>query len=497
MLTQKLILGYSSRIVIQLTTMLVGIIVARIAGPTVIGTISFGMSFVSMFTFFADLGMGSAHIKLISEGRNPGDCIRTFSIIKSFLVAIFVSLVILYIVFQRYVFQIQFESLDHLYVIIIWLVAITIGQFLYIPITTFMAFTQQAKQDIPSLIQTFVTQGLRILVIFICASAITLSLANLVGMVIVIPLYFYLFHNYPTGRFDKGLAKDYIKIARPIILLVLAGTFTGYFDKVLLQYFTNSEQVGYYTAGYSIGGFIQTIGLTTGLLFFPTFSAAVGKQNYDYINRTIEKFERFVYLFIMPVVVFLMLYSKVIISLLLGSRYLPSGNVLFVILVGALFVIVNQHYGNLLMGAGFITETAYLNLFSLLFFIFLNIIFVAPQLLNLKSFGSALALALNYLFLGMLYRIFVSKLIKAVPAWRNKKFLLFGLLNFLIFLLLYKMLNINANFILKIIFPFGYFGLTYLMLYVSNLLHKEDILIALKIFDIKAIKNYIKDELIR
>lgn len=67
MLAQKLILGYDSKIVIQFIQIAAGILVAIIAGPTVLGAVAFGLAFVSMFEFLADLGIGTAHIKLISE----------------------------------------------------------------------------------------------------------------------------------------------------------------------------------------------------------------------------------------------------------------------------------------------------------------------------------------------------------------------------------------------------------------------------------------------
>ena len=82
MLAQKLILSYSSKIVIQFIQIVASIVVARIAGPTVLGTVAFGLAFVSIFAFIADLGIGSAHMKLVSEGQDVGSCISTYSFLK-------------------------------------------------------------------------------------------------------------------------------------------------------------------------------------------------------------------------------------------------------------------------------------------------------------------------------------------------------------------------------------------------------------------------------
>jgi len=473
--------------------MIAGIVVARVAGPTVVGTVAFGMSLVSMFTFFADLGIGNAHIKIVSEGRNLGDCIKTFSVLKSILIILFIVLVILYLVVKEYVFHIQYESRTHFYVIIIWLVAITISQFLYIPIITFMALTQQARQDVPNLLQIVLTQVLKIVAVLIAASAIALSFANLLGVILVLPLYLYLFKDFKIGHFDKNLARDYVKIAAPMIIMVLHGTFIGYFDKFLLQYFSNSEQVGYYAVAFSIGSLIQIVGLAVGQIFFPTFSSSVVKKDYDYINRTIDKYERFIYVFLMPIVIFLILYSQVLIKILLGKDFISSGPVLVVIFLGAFVFVANQHYGNLLLGAGYINKSARLSLYSLIFFVLLNLFFVAPQMLHLKAIGSALAWSINYLFLGVFFRIYVWQLIKEVTILRNIKYWLFGILNVALFFLFLKYIAVRVNY-LEFIFPVVYFGITYLAYYLLKMANKEDINFALRIFDVRSMKEYIKNE---
>jgi O-antigen/teichoic acid export membrane protein len=153
MLAQKLALSYSSKIGVQAVQMVAMFIVARIVGPTVLGTLAFGLAFVSMFLFIADLGLGSAHIKLISEGQDESKCIGTFAVIKSVMILVFSLTVLGYYIVQKYILQIAFESMEHEYVILIYLLITTINQFFAIPSTTFAAKTEQAKQDIPNFLQ--------------------------------------------------------------------------------------------------------------------------------------------------------------------------------------------------------------------------------------------------------------------------------------------------------------------------------------------------------
>ena len=85
MLAQKLVLSYASKIAVQFIQMAAMFVVARIVGPNVLGTVAFGLAFVSMFLFVSDLGLSSAHMKLISEGQDEAKCIGTFGRLKIIL----------------------------------------------------------------------------------------------------------------------------------------------------------------------------------------------------------------------------------------------------------------------------------------------------------------------------------------------------------------------------------------------------------------------------
>ena len=122
-------------------------VVARIVGPNVLGIVAFGLAFVSMFLFISDLGLSSAHMKLISEGQDEANCIATFARLKLILTGLFILVVLSVFFSQKYLFNVKFESKEHEYVIFIYLVIISISQLLYIATSTFAAKTEQAKQD--------------------------------------------------------------------------------------------------------------------------------------------------------------------------------------------------------------------------------------------------------------------------------------------------------------------------------------------------------------
>ena len=89
--------------------MLAGLIVARLAGPEVVGVIAFGTAYVSIWGFTTGL-FSTGHIKLISEGKNLGNCITTYTFLQGSSILVYSILVISWFLSQKYLFNYQFES---------------------------------------------------------------------------------------------------------------------------------------------------------------------------------------------------------------------------------------------------------------------------------------------------------------------------------------------------------------------------------------------------
>jgi O-antigen/teichoic acid export membrane protein len=324
--------------------------------------------------------------------------------------------------------------------------------------------------------------------------ALALALSNLVSLLLVIPLVWYLFKDRPKGVFDKDLAKKYIKISIPLIILSVAETLMVTFDKVLLQFFTNSEQVGYYTASFRIGGLFLII--VSGIsIFFPLFSKAFAEGDLFYIKDKIDKYERIIFLFVMPTVLLITIYSDAIIKLILGNQYINSIVPMSIITIAIFIKVVTLPYSNVLTGKGLFKLTAKLSVVALIGFLSILCILVHPQLFNLKAEGAAMAILLTHLLLGILYIIFARMNLKPLREIKNGKFVIFGIINFLFFFFLYNGLKDDWGLTFVIAFPFFYYTLTYLFLYKLKWIGESEMRIIKSVIDIKAIKEYVSSEI--
>ncbi len=518
MLKQKFVLSYSTQIVGQFVQMVASIIVARVAGPSVLGTIAFGLSYVNMFSFISTFGLGSAHMKMISEGRNLGDCVTTYRNLNYLTTILFILVTMGFFAFQKFILHTNFESSDHIFVIIVFTLTNSIQALIGVAKTTFAARVEQAKQDIPELVRNILSQIARIILVLIGLRAKSLAIVNLASIMLLAVWITYLFKGYPRGRYDKELAKAYFKIAIPVVILGFASSMIFNLDKVLLQFYTNSEQVGYYGASFRLGGFISIIGASIGMLFFPLFSKAAALQDWEFIKAKITIFERFSDFIVLPAVMFIIIYSDTIVYWLLGTKYLPSVIPLSLITLGLYIDMQSMPYGNILTGMGFFVLDAVWNIITVVFFVAILVFFIHPSMLNMAVHGAAIALLATYIMTAVWNRYYAKKKIPSLNLFTNLpvstliisiSVIMFFIYRFILgnpmYYFRYMILNPEvtpqmafgqSGHYIRFIFPFLYFGAVYGILWVTHIFKKDDILLILSLLSPRKMKNYVVSEIV-
>ena len=81
--------------------MIAGIVVARVAGPDVVGALGYATAYISIFAFLPGI-FSTGHIKAISEGKSLTDCFSTFKVLQVFSIFGFAVLVIFYVIYDSY-----------------------------------------------------------------------------------------------------------------------------------------------------------------------------------------------------------------------------------------------------------------------------------------------------------------------------------------------------------------------------------------------------------
>jgi O-antigen/teichoic acid export membrane protein len=495
MLKQKIVLSYGSMMITNVFSIIAGIIVARIAGPTVMGTVAFGLSFVMMWDFINDPGISTAHIKFVSEGRDQGKCLATYTRIKLGLVTIFLFVVFLTYFIQKLCLHVKYSSKATDLVILISLLTTLVSTIVQIPRASWFARIERAKIDLPSMIESISSKSIRILVAALGFGAVALSLVNLgTALLVLLPINLYFFMKEPFSKFDKQLAKDYLRYGAPLVFYAAAVNLFTYFDRVLLQNLTSVKQVGLYSVGFSFSQPFQYIGTVIGNLFFPLFSSKIAKSEFESIRQMILKYNRFLIIFILPVILLFVVYAPTLVWVLLGKAYLESVNVVRLVILGIFINIYQLPLGNLLMGSGKFRLAAIISWINTICFGGMIFFLASPHMLDMGATGAALAVLLSYLILTSLYYYAIRRLIPGLPYVRDFPFWLYQLAFAGVFYLIYSYFRGQNNLLVIYVFPFLFVILNFALQSATRMIKKSDWQALKKFLNLLELFGYIKRE---
>ncbi len=493
MLKQKFILHFSTGILGQLITAVTGIVVARIAGPEIIGTVAYGAAYVSIFGFGLGL-FGSSHMKLVSEGQHHGNCVKTFTVLQTFNVLLFVLIFTGWFLFQIFISDHSFQK-DQLWVIVIYFIYFVISQFLSMWQINFSATIEIAKNSIPLLLQNIVYNSTRIIVVIIGLGAIALTASNMTGLLVSVPLTLYYVNKLPKGKFDYQLMRKYLSVSFVFFIIAVCGTLVTNLGRLALERYGSMKEIGLFTAGNSIAAMLLLVSTTTGTIFFPLFSRLTAEGNYEKINHQIELFERIILLFLAPAVFIIALFSTPLIIFLLGDQYEMSGPVLNILILTSLLQIVTLPYGNLLAGKGSFKILSIINIGQVVIFIATLKLFLDPRFLGLGAKGLALATAAANLFLITGYVVISSwgGSIKALKT--NLKYYLASGLLYLMMLFIVRLNLLSGHIYIYLFAVILVISIYYGILYLLKWLTRDDINILLDFINPGKLLKYIRSDL--
>jgi len=291
----------------------------RYMGSGAYGLIGFGLSIVGVFAIIMSLGFDSAHVKRVSEGQDLKSCIGTFLVIKLVLIGIMAGAVLLGIFFWKAVLGFGFETPDSEPIIYIFILYYAVLGIASVPLATYSARRETAKQQLPGMIEPLVRVPIIIIVALGAFGVFALAGAWLLGVVALMIVSLILFRKYPIGKFDRGLFRQYKNFAAPIAISSSVRVLNSYVDKIMLQLFWGSTYVGYYFGVQNLTKFLVLMALAVSMLLFPTLSQHHAKEEYGEVRKLTGTAERYVSLVIMPIAMLFIVIPKSILGIFDGD----------------------------------------------------------------------------------------------------------------------------------------------------------------------------------
>ena len=432
MLGRKSLLMFGNNWVNHFFSIISHICIARYMGPTVLGTISYVLGLINIFTMFSDLGFNQTHLKRVSEGEDVGRCVGTFTALTlTIYTVIFVS-IFLYLRFVGNVFD-NVEQKKVFLILLSYQFLISLSQIL---LRTFNARMEMAKL---SVCQTLGKLGKLLFVlvtVVMSLSIVYVSMAYLCEAIITLVAALILFRGYGFKLPTTQSFKSYLRYAAPLIVLNPLSVLTDRLDTVIIKIFWGVTEVGYYTVARSILEILKKVPSSTMDVFFPKISEDNAKKDIDAIRRRLFNVEKHLLFFITPILVIVSFYAREILQLLYGSEYYSASKIVSVLPVLAFIITTVRPYSNII----YAIEKHYLfvkiSVITYIVYIICMLILMPNELLGipmmgLKAFGAGLALFILWLIPTPFIIIWVKKYTGIGFYWNIGKYLLSGFVMFL------------------------------------------------------------------
>jgi O-antigen/teichoic acid export membrane protein len=389
----------------------------RYLGADTYGTISWSLALVATFNCIADLGFNAAHLKRLSEGKDPSDCVSTYLIVKLLLTCTMVVIVLssLFVWTELLGFKLTDSSMNIIFMFILYHVFYDVA---HLATYTFDAKLESAKTQITLLMDPLIRVPLVIFISVNRLDDLTLSYAYVVGgLAMAIAGLFILSQKHLRIR-KPVLFKSYMVFAVPIATISIMSALMGNIDKVTIGFFWSSTDVGYYTGASRILELLLMIGLAVSTLTFPAFSKMHSEGNLDEVRDKTRKAERYISMIAFPAVTLIWVFAPEVCMIILGGEeFKIAGDILRLLSVSTLIILLNEIYFSQINAVNRPDLSAKLWAISLSVNIAFLLLLVPPSLIGfelpgLAGEGAALARVFSFATLLVSTRFIVWKLTK-------------------------------------------------------------------------------------
>ena len=372
------------------------------------GLVAFAMGFVAIFTIISDVGFTRAHIKKVSEGKEFGICNGTYFSIKIFLILLMIIVTLSSLFVWENILHQGFESIQHQTTIYIMLLYWIIHRLTQCFTTTFEARKESVKSQLSALVNITSKTILTIYVAIGGYGAVALAYTYIGGSIASLIISMLLFKNYPIKKPTRNYVKEYAVFAFPLLFVVVSATILSNTDKILIQLFWSSEDVGYYFSAYRLSSLTGMFASAVGTLLFPTFSTLHTNSDLLGIKNLLFNAERYLSMLVFPMVFGMIILAEPIVRIML-SGWMSAVPILQILSLVVLFTTLEMPYQVQFLGMNHpklarnrILLMIIINILLNLYLIPVNIQSINITCLGLGARGAAIATVISYV-VGFIY----------------------------------------------------------------------------------------------
>lgn len=312
------------------------VIISQFLSIEAYGEVSTGLAFLSLCTTIGLLGYAQGVPRFISRFESDRDVRGVW--ISGMLVtgglAICLSMILFFNV--DYLSRLLLERSNSGKMLSLFILAIpfvigmtvTVGAIRGFGNTMYKTYTQDLTYPITRIL-------LLTALLWVGYDVLAAGYAYLVGATLAFLVSLVLLHQLISL---PGAYRTHVKkisaFSMPIVLSSFLGALLIRTDTLMLAYFRDSTEVGLYAAAYPLAGSMLIVISSFGFLYLPLASRLDANDEREEIDHIYKTTTKWIYLFTFPAALTFVVFSRDVIGIFFGAKYLPASLALVVLSLG-------------------------------------------------------------------------------------------------------------------------------------------------------------------
>lgn len=383
---QKVLLSFVGQVAGYGLSLLALSVLTRRLGPGPIGIVAYVMSFLGLFQPLLGLGMDSAHVKRVSEGRDFGLAISTFAAVKVVLVGVYLAVIIAAGYITGFLRNVHGGQSALLFTTLAAYTIVSSG-IAAVPVETFRGRRETAKEVAVALLGRIVYAATAVMAASVSATATSLAIAYLVGSLASCAAGWHLLRPLQWSKPSRAMVHDYLSFGLPMVVAVAAGAVIVNVDQLMIGAFLTPADVAHYEVPRRLSVAFEFLSAAIMALLFPTVSAHASRGHTEALRDTLDRTLKYIHLVYLPLTALLLAFARAITVLLFGPAFIPAVPVLQTIVVFSLLQGLSRPASALVLGSGDSRVYAALSSLNVVVDVVLNLMFIPASFFGIRTLG--------------------------------------------------------------------------------------------------------------
>jgi len=375
------------------------IALTRYLGPENYGLLSYSQSFVGMFVALSTLGLEVILVRELTKNKSQASIILGTAFALKFVASLIALILIL--VSNLFIEDEEATLLSNIIAYTLIFQSINLGFDTY-----FQANVLSKYSAISNTFIFILSTVIKLCLIFFEADLIYFAYILVVdaGLIFVGYLFIYTLQKQSILRFkyDGKMAVYFLKSGWPMMMVAMAVFFYTKIDQIMIKHLLDNTSVGYYSAALKVSEIFYFIPLLIAQSIFPKIVQEREKGNTENYFRLLLNLYKIVLWISIPIVIFVVLFSGVIVKILFGPDFSQTASILPVLMFCLILVSIGSVSTKILYIEHYEKKYLQRSMFGMVINIGLNFILISMY----GVIGAAIATLATLFMIHYVYDLF-------------------------------------------------------------------------------------------